>query len=68
MKSNKSKLIFSLIISFFAFYIFNRSAGLYQSFSNLDENFLSKTLLTIDKLPNEIKTNFFKYFQIKTKT
>ncbi|MBU5428406.1 type IV secretory system conjugative DNA transfer family protein [Tissierella pigra] len=62
MKSNRSKLIFSLIISFFAFYIFNRSAGLYQSFSNLDENFLSKTLLTIDKLPNEIKTNFFKIY------
>lgn len=62
MKSNRSKLIFSLIISFFAFYIFNRSAGLYQSFLNLDENFLSKTLLTIDKLPNEIKTNFFKIY------
>lgn len=62
MKSNRSKLIFSLIISFFTFYICNRSAGLYQSFSNLDENFLSKTLLTIDKLPNEIKTNFFKIY------
>ncbi|MSU02151.1 VirD4-like conjugal transfer protein, CD1115 family [Tissierella pigra] len=62
MKSNRSKLIFSLIISFFAFYIFNRSAGLYQSFLNLDENFLSKILLTIDKLPNEIKINFFKIY------
>lgn len=62
MKNNKGTFILGSILSFMTFYAFNRSAGLYQSFSNLDENFLSKTSLTIDKLPNEIKTNFFKIY------
>lgn len=58
MKNNKGTFILGSILSFMTFYAFNRSAGLYQSFSNLDENFLSKTSLTIDNLPNEIKTDF----------
>ena len=62
MKNNKGTFILGSILSFMTFYAFNRSAGLYQSFSNLDENFLSKTSLTIDNLPNEIKTNFLKIY------
>lgn len=62
MKNNKGTFIFGSILSFITFYIFNRSAGLYQSFSKFDENFLSKTSLTIDKLPNAIKTNFLKVY------
>ena len=62
MKKNRRSLIFIFILFILAFYFFNRSAGLYQSFFNLDENFLSKTSMTIDNLPNEIKTNPFKIY------
>lgn len=62
MKKNRRSLIFIFILFILAFYFFNKSAGLYQSFFNLDENFLSKTSMTIDNLPNEIKTNPFKIY------
>lgn len=62
MKKNRRSLILIFILFILAFYFFNRSAGLYQSFFNLDENFLSKTSMTIDNLPNEIKTNPFKIY------
>ncbi len=61
MKNRRGTLIFVFILSLLAFYIFNKSAGFYQSLSNLDENFLAKTSLTIENIPNEIKINFLKF-------
>lgn len=62
MKNNKGFLIFTLTLTLMVFYLFNISAGIYQGLKGLDENFLFKTSLTIDKLPTEIKTNPFKIY------
>lgn len=62
MKNNKGFLIFTLTLTLIVFYLFNISAGIYQGLKGLDENFLFKTSLTIDKLPTEIKTNPFKIY------
>lgn len=62
MKNNKGFLIFTLTLTLMVFYLFNISAGIYQGLKGLDENFLFKTSLTIDKLPTEIKTNPLKIY------
>ncbi len=62
MKNNKGFLIFTLTLTLMVFYLFNISAGIYQGLKGLDENFLFKTSLTIDKLPTEIKTNPLKVY------
>jgi hypothetical protein len=62
MKNNKRTFIFIFILSLIIFYLFNRSAGIYQDIQATDETFLSKTSLTIDNLFSEVKNTPFKLY------
>lgn len=62
MKNKKTNIVFMFLVSVFIFYLLNRSSGIYQAIEGMEENFLSKTIYTIDNLFNSIKVNPLKVY------